>query len=342
MSSSKVVLGFKGIRYEADFAPGAIRIGSVVYVVDAEDDSAPVFSLEPVSSGRALGVIWMAKSEPYYVLSDTSEPDEELVFLAKRALDGRLADDAIVDALRASCEDIRPEHAYKTKEHSQSHRTLIATVCHRIDLCRRLASGDVGRELFIHYRGLVCYLLLTCFDRLGQPSDWLDFGSWLSAGRCRSERECAVAEAKELDGLVAQSAHLYQTWIEAYGVKQSFIGFIRSVLPGASRDSLFQSIKATVLPIPGCRGEERPWDNEEKERFLLRVRNDYTHSGLYSGGVHPSTVTGIDVTGAWSSFLQEFSAETWVDISVRDWPQVLDCVVRDGLAEYMRRIIGAR
>src|SRR5215210_6338429 len=132
----------------------------------------------------------------------------------------------------------------------------------------------------MHWGPLSVYLLLTCFDRLGQPADWRPFGDWLRASRTEHERTVA------LDNIPAEVTHLqdatalYEANNERYGVRSSFFRFMHEVLPSRHLDNLLSSIEIRTSQMPPYLDEPTVASEAEKEKYLFRLRNDYTHKSL--------------------------------------------------------------
>lgn len=85
----------------------------------------------------------------------------------------------VTQALQAIAKNFNVQKMGLTSARRASPANTLLTVARRLDLCSRLA-GSTGADLIgTHQRNLVVYLLLTCFDRLGQPAPYLPFESFL-------------------------------------------------------------------------------------------------------------------------------------------------------------------
>jgi len=78
---------------------------------------------------------------------------------------------------------------------------------------------------------LVNYLLLTCFDRLGQTRGFTTFKDWLSSKRKEhvEEREKALQTLKSSTSPLVIAASLAEHHQEIYGVRNSFYKGIESL-----------------------------------------------------------------------------------------------------------------
>lgn len=126
------------------------------------------------------------------------------------------------------------------------------------------------------YPSLILYLRLTCFDQLGQPQRWLTFNEWLEAKKKKEEREQLIEEIKTEDK-VEFAKMLYLKYQKIYGVRNSFYRFMREIISPETKADLLNLIKGVIhikLPPP----ETREVTDRDKEDFLYKIRNDYTHN----------------------------------------------------------------
>ncbi|BAZ51819.1 hypothetical protein NIES4103_44770 [Nostoc sp. NIES-4103] len=166
---------------------------------------------------------------------------------------------------------------------------------------------------YIQYDALVNYLLLTCFDILGQPKDWLSFNAWLEAKRTKSEREEAVSlisesEREEAVSLISESIttidatkKIHNFYLNKYGVKNSFYRFINEVLDEETRERLLSSVRIEQINkgSPSVTIDE----HKEKKSFLYDSRNYFTHqailTGSPAGGLFPKIIMIKDKKILW-------------------------------------------
>jgi hypothetical protein len=204
---------------------------------------------------------------------------------------------------------------------------------------------------WLYFDALRNYLLLTCFDLLGQPTEYVPFNTWLVSSRHEGERTDALKKIAGLDSPLEITKKLYEEYNALYGIKNSFFNFI-DTLPITVQEELFYSLKieetlnedrpdGSVLPT--CAGETS--DKASKKKVLYEIRNNYTHklknSGSGAGGIWPDIDDGILIDGVikkgWGHIYSEPRKEFKPNIrrykvySVRDWPNVLIHTVRAGM-----------
>lgn len=201
-------------------------------------------------------------------------------------------------------------------------------------------------HIYRDYSGLQNYLILTCFDILGQPSDWLDFNSWLKSAKKKEEREKIFSRIQVLDKneFIIQVNNEYQS---IYGVKSSFYKFLREIISEQNREKLLESINAQIELVPeklegdirvSGTGAELMLSNEQKEKVLFEMRNSYTHKGISTG----SPASGIfdlespyycEDTRSWKyHFLGvyiKYEKGKKVLYRARNWPHCLIEIVQD-------------
>ena len=72
---------------------------------------------------------------------------------------------------------------------------------------------------WIYFDSLRNYLLLTCFDLLGQPSDYLDFQSWLRSSSKQGERDAIVASLDKSGSEADIAIRIHRAYLDIYGTK---------------------------------------------------------------------------------------------------------------------------
>lgn len=153
-------------------------------------------------------------------------------------------------------------------------------------------KNDGWTHLYIHHEALVNYLLLTCFDILGQSNEWLPFNSWLQADRTKCEREEAAALISHSATPVEIAQEMYAAYQSNYGVKTSFYRFIDEVLDEKARERLLFSVKIEQKLKNGDLIVIK--DPLRKKAFLYESRNLFTHYLL---------PTGSPARGVWTENL---------------------------------------
>jgi hypothetical protein len=345
MSADQVVFGFKGRRYPVSFPRKHLRLGSVVYVLEAAQGEAS-FLRSPTAGAEPYCVSWIAPSEWYVSLEGLYVVRPDVAAPVVRAVQPHLCEDATLKALNIAAADMRLAHRYKTSEYEKSKLSVALTVADRLDLYTRLQHAEVKKKLWHHAGPLSVYLLLTCFDRLGQPADWITFDKWLTASRAVKERDAILntlgPECSHLDATKA----LNTGYNEKYGVRSSFFRFLRDVLPAEQRKLLLRSIEIWTLTLPPNLSEPSLGGDEENERYLFKLRNEYTHKSqmrvsVFGGEFLPPGLD-IDPSQLWQQQEQTIEATEWVSVRTQRWPHVLEDSVRIGLAAYLGNILGTR
>ena len=81
------------------------------------------------------------------------------------------------------------------------------------------------------FDSLRIYLLLTCFDLLGQPDEFRDYQSWLSSSSTLEERRIAESKLTNPNDPISVAVELHRAYLDIYGTKNSFYRFVQRVLP---------------------------------------------------------------------------------------------------------------
>lgn len=219
----------------------------------------------------------------------------------------------------------------------------LLTVSRRLDLCKKL-SGHEGAELIgTHQRNLVVYLLLTCFDRLGQPAPYLTFEQFLDSKKTKhkSIRRLALEDVGDID-YVQASKILNRAYTNEYGVRNSFYRFIENVLSDKMRSRLLKSIRQWKTR----HSQEGPFfsDDEEKKRFLYSLRNSYTHQAESTPGLTislpESSNNNTRPEDRFYMYDQIQVKDGFDTIGFSEWPQVLYECVEEGLVAKIKELIG--
>lgn len=196
------------------------------------------------------------------------------------------------------------------------------------------------------YTALRYYLVLTCFDILGQPNDWKDFQSWLVSTKSKIERDSIIEKngnKEEID--LIKSVH--SEYSEIYGVKNSFYKFMREVISKENQQKLFDSIATDIVISPSVKTKDGVrsgmaksiiLENHHKEKFLFEIRNSFTHKGISIGinmtGLHDfdkPTPYPPDWKPVWlfnPILKKKINGDTFW-FKVRRWPFVLIEIVED-------------
>ena len=342
--TDKVIFGIDDNRIEAKYNKEHLRLGATVYVTKDNCIENFVFSIHQQEKSIPYYVTWISPSTWYVVLKSQYSLDERLVSNTIQAVSKYMNTSDVRLALEFAAKEICPERMFMTKEYERSRLAAISSVIKRLDLCDRLWSFQVRKEIFYHHLSLISYLLLTCFDILGQPANWLDFGSWLNTKKtsyCVEQDEVLKdIEKKSLDPISITKA-FYSYYCKKYGTKNSFFSFLHEILPRDSRRILLCSFSISELDNPPSLGNRRFWTDKEKERYLFIFRNKYTHRAEFIEGIcreildRPSD--NITILGAIE---QNFEAHKWFSVDViESWPSPIKEAVKAGLASYLNKII---
>jgi len=216
---------------------------------------------------------------------------------------------------------------------------VVSLVVSRLELLERLPPA--GEEyLRGRWQSLYAYLALTCFDKLGQPSEWIDFRTWLTqgCGEVRLDRERAASEVQQMPPTQA-AEQLFAAYNGKYGVRSSFRSFITNVLNPSDRRALLDCVRADWDDRPQVASEN---SDRRRAEYLYSIRNEYMHDLFFTSDAPPvEQVRRLDPKGQWDGF---FMQRQYLDgrgrvitPMVRDWPMVLSRSVQRGLARWLCR-----
>ena len=207
-------------------------------------------------------------------------------------------------------------------------------------LIRNSDKDNSWTHPYKHYAALRNYLLLTCFDILGQTEDYIDFFSWLQSKKHKEERENIIKKCEGTD-FVLNMTNVYKEYNSIYGVSKSFHHFIYQILSDENRDKLFDSIDIKKRSVSEGKPIGINVTEKMKSDFLFLIRNSFTHNGealaSTSGGVyypfdvekplfHP--VLKKELWGYYW-FYSEVKEKVRKDYLVRKWPNLLVEIIED-------------
>jgi hypothetical protein len=154
----------------------------------------------------------------------------------------------------------------------------ILQVHERLNLTDTL-NEDIGDDFLRRhmYPQLITYLRLTCFDQLGQPANWMIFSDWLKSKKKKDEKT-RIFESIEAVNKLEFTEKIYQEYQKIYGIKNSFFNFIKNVIPQETRRELLNLIKIRIHDETSPTIEGRAVTDKDKEDYLYKIRNDFTHS----------------------------------------------------------------
>jgi hypothetical protein len=121
------------------------------------------------------------------------------------------------------------------------------------------------------------YLLLTCFDQLGQPNEWMAFDNWIKSKKKAKEREQVLSNIQSNDKI--QVAHdLFKGYQELYSVKNSFFRFFSHYLIEPHYSHFFNQLRIEEYLNYPDNLRTTLADSKTKKRYLFGIRNNFTHS----------------------------------------------------------------
>lgn len=214
----------------------------------------------------------------------------------------------------------------------------------RHQYCDARLIKDVGESGWTHpwryFDALMYYLLLTCFDLLGQPSEWVSFSEWLVSSKKAAEREVVVRSLRDSLNPTEIARHFNSAYQEIYGVRNSFNAFVLKLLTDEERAELYfniQIVRGRIECDPNTSYPALGYIENEKKKldFLYDLRNKFTHSAVIMGSANagvfreayePLTIDGVPKKG-YVEIHREAKNGEWLIYQVRDWPFVLKRLV---------------
>jgi hypothetical protein len=340
MANFNVLFQINHKNYPYRFDRTRLNLGAKIFVELDNEDNPKDFYSDFRASCIPYWVMWITQSGWQVILQNKYDLDTSLQSRIVKAVETYLDQETVVHGLSIVLEHIRPDHMFKNSEFDNSELAVIYTVVERLDLCSKLTDTATAKQLWYHYRPLMVYLLLTCFDRLGQPADWMDFGGWLRNGDKQHERMQVILEKAENYDEIATA--FYDTYNKIYGVRNSFYRFLHQVLPQELREELLGSIRIDITDLPPNSGKIRTENENAKEKFLFQLRNDYTHKAQFIPGLTNDLwpeEARAKAQDAWEVSQQFIEQSSWKCVYIRNWPEILEKVVKVGLAMYIQKII---
>jgi hypothetical protein len=237
----------KSIRVQRLYDRSRLRLGSLVYVRPSAQEDGTEFSPEWSDGSIPYWVRWIATSEWYVELIPRFELRAEFAERVHKEVEGYLSRTEVNDAIAKFVGLVRMERFYQTSELGGNPLSVVFTVIDRLEVCRRLRQSPPFPVEFFKTAlddPLVTYLYLTCFDRLGQPADWLDFGAWMESSRHKAERD-AILQQVQSQGLEDGIRFVHREYNSLYGVRSSFSRFLHG-LPADLLDLLLAEIVVQI------------------------------------------------------------------------------------------------
>ncbi len=205
------------------------------------------------------------------------------------------------------------------------------------------------------YAALLNYLALTCFDIIGQPNEYMPFETWLSVNKKEKYRSIIkerdiIFKRNEGKGSLAMMKAVLGEYNEIYSVKNSFYCFMRERITIANKDKLINSIHfstnekiinhADGTPMYSQNIEIIP-GTEEKEKFLFKIRNNFTHQGISNSDILGGMIPWVDLNKStivsgkevWPLVTTDFYSigDKNFPFSVERWPYILIEIIEDAI-----------
>lgn len=323
-------LGLDGGRIEAAYDRSKLALGALVHV-SSDPEGHPVFSPTPSTGSTPYAVVWIATSEWWVLLANSpsfSEHDANQIVAATK---GMLSKEYVDKAISKCRGDISLKKLYITEEEKGARSYQLLAVAQRLELVDLLISAKDEQRLHyeakLHYGGLIIYLLLTCFDLLGQPAKWMDFGSWLSTKEPDSNTLTAT-------DAITCAKQLHRQWLDKYSVRNSFYRFINEVISNEDRTHLLESLIIKDYKLPPEPMERIQVSDDQKIKYLFDTRNRYTHRALFV----PGNIADVPPISSEVGREQARTKRFFRNVSTIGWPDILIETVRKGLVRKIQLI----
>ncbi len=343
MSNENVKFQIKGKTFEKSFDRAKIKLGSILYLKEIDNGNDIEISENNFTDSTKFSVTWIALPVWAVTLNDIYNLEYSQVLSTQKLLEQYMTNQEVLDCISHKASQLQLEHLYKTSEYDNSSLRVIFAVTERLNFINSLKAEEVSKKLFQHWEPVIVYHLLTCFDLMGQPHSWLTFDGWLTSKKHKEEREEIIAAIEPKVPNIEFSKHLFQSYQNIYGTKNSFYRFIREILPSENRKKLFDSIKIHTSSMPPSIGTiSEDGTDAVKEKFLYELRNNYTHKAKVVHGFDTKAIFGNqnEFSMAFTLRFQEFKERTSITYMTSNWPMVLEHIVKIGLAEYLKKDMG--
>lgn len=353
-----------GKIYSFPFPRRLIRLGQIIYLVHLENGVhiAPVETIgsKPyfiTKSEKWTGQATNLQPTPSLLLTISSEPPnfiteavDSILPLVDKDL-GWFSKIELHKACVALAADVDTSRGNITKVVRSSKLSAVMLASQRLELCARLANEAGYGAVSGHQKSLVYYLLLTCFDRLGQPSPWMSYDEWIASSDMESERDSAVGNLNQTKDPIEIAKSIYKYYISKYGTKNAFFRFMDEVINGEDLKKLLDSIMLTKLDR--ISGQSTNLTDNDKKKYLYELRNSYTHKSEWRYGVTlappalPSELQkeiddyanqeGVNMESLIFNLYDQQNTATYTkSILFSDWPIVLFETVRAGIVNIIK------
>ncbi len=342
MATEKLSLVIDGEAVATECDPELLRHGCTVYA--RQDGDGVTLDRSPMANGRRYMIVSVSLQQPEGIRYVTlmREPIIQPMLPGQVLAASRVdlaASEVEARLRRAAVKDVPFEKLLKEWFTGGPRVRCIQAVVDRLALIEILGRPDVGSPLWVHFRGLVAYLLLTCIDLLGQDSEYKPFHEWLDSKskKVAEERTLAVSRIPAGSSPLEATRILHEAYSEQYSVGRGFKRFIRDRLPEKARRDLLATIRIEKRVSPAMPGEEAPADelgDEKKIQWLFDLRNGYTHRAEYvPGHLREAMPPEYQSDDNWWRMADRILPETITEYSVSGgWLDALEAAVRAGLA----------
>lgn len=309
-------------KIEAPFDRSRLAIGGVVHVL-THDGAGPTFSPEAVPNGTPHCVTWISPTDWTVSLESRLIVAEHDVHRIATVLAGAMSKDDVRRALYHAAGVVRAGKLHLGDTWHNSIPGKCLAVAERLQLVSNLQRPEIEKIVWWHSERLITYLLLTCFDILGQSDGWTHFGNWLNTKKGGPD----LTQVTSSDP-IGVAKELYDQWLSKYGIRNSFYRFIDECLDQPTRQRLLDSLEIKKYPLPPAEGalsrqSQIPTSDEEKLRYLYKVRNSFTHEARGVPGEYP----GVEQQQRLRGRGQAIEGGLFKNYATADWPNVLvDCV----------------
>jgi hypothetical protein len=200
------------------------------------------------------------------------------------------------------------------------------------------AQIDERFETRLYYPQLITYLRLTCFDQLGQPTEWYDFKNWLKSKKLEQKSD----KEKILQSITSQNPieigiQLFDGYQKIFGNKNSFSNFINSVITNDQRIKLLGSIEIKIYDAKESSQNDRDVKDSDKLNYLYRIRNDYTHNIYNKDPI--SKINQEEKLWNHRERIKDGKNELWISTKF-DFQQTLKDTVLNGIAQRIKNNYG--
>ncbi|WHI48965.1 hypothetical protein [Microbulbifer sp. VAAF005] len=330
---------FSDLQYECSYNEDYLTIDAPVYIVQLSRESYDVKAY-PVKGADRFSIQDIENNRIY--LCEEYSFKERYIDKLLLGLGSFAEFKLIIEVVNILCQEISSENYNNTEYIQRTPLDILSTISNRLDMVSHLYTEEVCKGMGHHHEHLVTYLMLTCFERLGQARDWMAFGKWLSAKRTKQERKTVIDNLDENLDSAQVAEHLHTFYNKKYGVRSAFFRFFEDRLDSDQRSALLSNIEITKI-----KQKSKDWVNintndDEKLKWLYSVRNRYTHQGLYIGG---NMGSGIPTYMHKTNPLfeknrlvyreQSANGNNITSIALANWPEVLIQSVKWGSINYL-------